>query len=410
MKCNKLIVSIIVFLILCFLDIMSVNATLPYNSNDWPACVNNGSCFKMCAYENDYNKNNVDHQVGIYVYYSFSEKNTFVGLRWTNVEDIVFGTGSSNIYFISYNNTNLLNLLNEGECPTYAYVKDTGKSSEVCFENVAYDPLNNVSSCNHYHGDKFGGTSQLRYNYYDDYRKDIKIYTYYLGKYDCSSFNSNNNIINSIDKAVEEYFNQYFKKYNGNIPPFLMSDKLNNIVNDQLAQAINGLSQKCQTSIPLIPSLSDAQKQDAISGYVYNSADISTKANAALISIKAKFNTQTITQPGDLFDTNCADFSDTIKIFGIILFILKILLPLIVIVKTIIELMSVVTKGEVDELKKKTNKFLVSIGAAILIFFVPTIVNTIFGLVSDVRGVDAITSDMEICMSCLFDPLSNKCP
>lgn len=412
MKHNRLNISIIILLLLCFLDIMNVNATLSYSSTGWPDCVNDGSCIKMCGYENDFNKNNINHQVGIYVYYNNDEKNIFIAMRRSNVDSLVYKTSDSNIHFINYKNTDLLKSLNEGDCPKYAYTNDVGKSSEICFENSAYDALNNISSCEHYYGGSFAGNSELRYNYYNDYGKDIDINNYYLNEYDCSTFNSNNNIIDSIDEIINEYSNQYFSKYNGNVPSFLINDKFNNIITNKLTQAIDELSQKCQTNILLNPNLNDAQKKDALAGYTYNSADVPTKINASLTSLKAKFSTpiSIITLPVDLFDSNCADFSDTIRIFGILLLIIKILLPLIIIVKTSFDLISVITKGEPDELKKKTNKFLVSIGCAILIFFIPTIVSSVFDFVSRVRGTSASTEDMQICISCLFDPLSDKCP
>ena len=110
-----------------------------------------------------------------------------------------------------------------------------------------------------------------------------------------------------------------------------------------------------------------------------------------------------------MFDANCADFSNTLRIGGIIILIIKILLPLIIIVKSSIDAFSVTISGDPSELSKKVKKFLISIISAILIFFVPTIVNTIFGIVTNIRNVDESTSDIVICRACLFDPLSDNC-
>ena len=111
----------------------------------------------------------------------------------------------------------------------------------------------------------------------------------------------------------------------------------------------------------------------------------------------------------DYFDTNCADFADTLKIGGVIIFFIKILLPLVIIVRSSIDLLSVVTSGNSSEFGKKIKKLGTSLIAAILIFFVPTIVNVIFDVVTNIRGVDSSMSDIEICQACLFEPFSGKC-
>lgn len=111
----------------------------------------------------------------------------------------------------------------------------------------------------------------------------------------------------------------------------------------------------------------------------------------------------------DPFDTNCADFADTLKIGGLIIFIIKVLLPLIIIVRASLDLFSVVTSGDSGEFGKKMKKLGVSLVSAILIFFVPTIVSAIFGIITDIRGVNSSTSDIEVCKACLFEPFSGQC-
>lgn len=104
---------------------------------------------------------------------------------------------------------------------------------------------------------------------------------------------------------------------------------------------------------------------------------------------------------------NCADFAPTIRIGGYFILILKIVLPLIIIFKTSISLMKTITKGSPDELNKAAKKMGISLIAGIMIFFIPTIVNVIFGFVDKYN--DNKTDDSEICRACILEPLGSTC-
>lgn len=109
----------------------------------------------------------------------------------------------------------------------------------------------------------------------------------------------------------------------------------------------------------------------------------------------------------DDFTGNCADFASTIRMGGYVIYLVKIVLPLFIIVKASMNLFSLVANGKPDEFKKQMMKFAYSCAAAIIIFFVPTIVDTIFGFVG--RYNTGKTSDTEICVACVFEPFGNTC-
>lgn len=109
----------------------------------------------------------------------------------------------------------------------------------------------------------------------------------------------------------------------------------------------------------------------------------------------------------DNFSGNCADFARTIRIGGYLVYIVKLLIPIIIIVKASMSFVSVVTNGKPDELKKKASKLVNALIAGILIFFIPTIVNVVFGFISSFN--DNITEDSKICNACIFDPFSSDC-
>lgn len=111
----------------------------------------------------------------------------------------------------------------------------------------------------------------------------------------------------------------------------------------------------------------------------------------------------------DNFDTNCADFSPAIRMGGVIIFLVKIAIPLIIIFKSSLNLYSAVTSGNPDELKKKVNKLLISCGAGMVIFFVPTVINTVFNLVESYRNNMTSTNDAYICKECIFNPFGPIC-
>ncbi len=110
----------------------------------------------------------------------------------------------------------------------------------------------------------------------------------------------------------------------------------------------------------------------------------------------------------DDFSTNCHDFAHIIRIGGYIVFLAKLIIPLIIIIKSSINLFSVATSGKAEEeVKKNATKLAYSIGAGILIFFIPTIINTIFGIMSSYNS--NLTSDSKICTACVFDPFGDLC-
>lgn len=109
----------------------------------------------------------------------------------------------------------------------------------------------------------------------------------------------------------------------------------------------------------------------------------------------------------DDFSHNCADLAKTIRLAGYLVLLVKILIPLIIIVKSSLNLISVITSGKSEELNKKLTSLAYSLAAAILIFFVPTIVNTIFGFVNKYNS--NYTDDAKICSACVFEPLGDLC-
>lgn len=109
----------------------------------------------------------------------------------------------------------------------------------------------------------------------------------------------------------------------------------------------------------------------------------------------------------DDFTTNCADFAKGLRIGGYLIYAVKILLPIIIIVKSSIDMLALVTSGSSSELNKQGKKMAWSLIAAIFIFFIPSLLDTIFGFIDSYN--DNKTDDSEICAACIFDPFSDDC-
>ena len=109
----------------------------------------------------------------------------------------------------------------------------------------------------------------------------------------------------------------------------------------------------------------------------------------------------------DDFSNLCADFSPALRIGGLIIYAVKILLPVIIIFKATFSLFSTVTKGDAGEFKKKTKKLGFSLLSGVLIFFVPTFVYAVFGFIESFDK--NMSKDAKVCAACVFDPFDEIC-
>lgn len=111
----------------------------------------------------------------------------------------------------------------------------------------------------------------------------------------------------------------------------------------------------------------------------------------------------------DDFNHNCKDFAKGIRIIGLLLFLVKIVVPLIIIVLSAINIFNVVLKGDAGEMNNQIKKTAISILAAILIFFVPSVINVAFNMLNKTAKKEIRNSDSEICRVCIFEPFSKEC-
>lgn len=125
------------------------------------------------------------------------------------------------------------------------------------------------------------------------------------------------------------------------------------------------------------------------------------------------FDYQGAASTGETEEDDLEEFSlcetDALIVFqlvGYAIFIIKILVPLLIIGQAMIELFKVVMSGEDKDLKATTSNLIKRLIAGIIIFFVPTLVSLALSLVE--RASDA-TSKFNDCHTCLLEPLSEGC-
>lgn len=103
--------------------------------------------------------------------------------------------------------------------------------------------------------------------------------------------------------------------------------------------------------------------------------------------------------------TFCAKTAPVWQFVGWVLFVFKIVIPLLLIIFGMLDLGKAVVSSDDKEIKTAATKLAKRAVAAVIIFFIPNLVAFIFGIVSNFN--DEIKKDYNVCVSCLVRP--NKC-
>ena len=97
----------------------------------------------------------------------------------------------------------------------------------------------------------------------------------------------------------------------------------------------------------------------------------------------------------------CSDLQEVWQIVGWILWVFKIVIPIIIIIFGMIDLGKAVVASKDDEIKKSIRSLALRALAGIVIFFIPTIVNLVFMLVDD---WNKYSTDYSKCSRCISNP------
>lgn len=105
-------------------------------------------------------------------------------------------------------------------------------------------------------------------------------------------------------------------------------------------------------------------------------------------------------------DNFCSSMSGMLKIVGIVLWIFKVAIPLIIVILGMVDLGKAVMASKDDEIKKSLKQLMYRLAAGILIFFVPSFVMFVFGLITDYNDIMSET-EFDVCKTCVLSP--GKC-
>ena len=94
----------------------------------------------------------------------------------------------------------------------------------------------------------------------------------------------------------------------------------------------------------------------------------------------------------------CQDTAGIWGLLGYVVVVLKIVIPLILIVLGMIDLGKAVIESDDKAISKAVNMLLHRFIAAVVVFFVPTIVSALFNLILSIN----LRTDANVCVQCLL--------
>lgn len=99
----------------------------------------------------------------------------------------------------------------------------------------------------------------------------------------------------------------------------------------------------------------------------------------------------------------CSSLAPIWQIIGWVLWVFKIVIPIIIIIFGMIDLGKAVVASKDDEIKKSIKSLAMRAVAGIVIFFIPTLVGAIFGLVGEFSSAE-MQAEYGKCKACIVHP------
>lgn len=104
----------------------------------------------------------------------------------------------------------------------------------------------------------------------------------------------------------------------------------------------------------------------------------------------------------------CANTANLWQIAGYILLVFKIVIPILLIIWGMLDLGKAVVAAKDDEIKKATKSLAMRAVSGVLIFFIPTIVSVVIGIISNFSESGA-QEDYNVCRRCISNPRDGEC-
>lgn len=97
----------------------------------------------------------------------------------------------------------------------------------------------------------------------------------------------------------------------------------------------------------------------------------------------------------------CTTLAPVWQIIGWVLWVFKIVIPIVIIIFGVIDLGKAVVASKDDEIKKSVKSLVMRVVAGIVIFFIPTLVGAIFSLVGEFNDNK---EEYNKCKACITNP------
>lgn len=107
-------------------------------------------------------------------------------------------------------------------------------------------------------------------------------------------------------------------------------------------------------------------------------------------------------------NTICRDASPILQIVGWVLMVFKIGIPLIIIALGLFDLGKAAVSSKPEDMKKSITSLVWRLVGGIAIFFVPTLIMLVFGMVSGF-STQKDNIDWNVCYKCIVNPMHSDC-
>ena len=111
----------------------------------------------------------------------------------------------------------------------------------------------------------------------------------------------------------------------------------------------------------------------------------------------------------ELFGTEagfCSQTAGLWQLVGYFIMIVKIIIPISLIITGILTLGKAVISNDEKENKNRYKTLLKCLVTAVVIFFIPSIITALFGMVN---GFNELRPDYNVCQKCMMHPKSDYC-
>lgn len=105
-------------------------------------------------------------------------------------------------------------------------------------------------------------------------------------------------------------------------------------------------------------------------------------------------------------DGFCANTANVWQLVGIVLLVFKIVIPIILIILGMIDLGKAVISSDDKAISKSAKALAMRIVAAVVIFFIPTLISAIFSLIAAFNN--DVKADFDVCKTCITSPNKSK--